>query len=149
MKIEVVDYNPSHVDEIMSRHPRPREARFSKMLVWGRWKEIWRKADMAFTLIADSEIVGCAGIVPLNNELGEAWAVLSSLMKKYPKAAFKATKTGLENIIKSYKLTKIQCFVEPDFNEAIHFMYHLGFFMKERGQFGPDGEEMLKFWRKC
>ena len=148
-QIEVIDYSPSHVDEIMSTWPRTRELRYSKMPQWGNWKEIWRAPGTSFTLMIDSKPVGCAGVVMLNSELGEAWAVLGNVITQYKKSAFWALKKGLNKIIQESHLKVVQSFVELDFEEAEHILYHLGFVKGEIDSFGPDGELMIRFWRKC
>jgi hypothetical protein len=149
LKVEVVDYQPSHVDEIMTKHPRKRELRFARMAEWGNWKEIWRVPGAAFTLMIDGEPIGSAGIVPVCDGMGEAWAILSNVFDRYRKLVYLATKRGLEKIINDFGLKDVYALIEPNFDEAQHFAYHLGFTRKEAGQFGPHGEVMLKFWRKC
>jgi len=149
--IEVVDYNPSHVDEIMSTWPRERELRFSQMGEWGNWKEIWRAPGASFTLMIDGKPVGCAGIVTITDGMGEAWAVLGNVIERYCKSAFWATKKGLEKIIREQKLKTVQSFVESDYEEGKHFLYHLGFVEVDADYsvLAPDGRPMIKFRRNC
>jgi len=149
MKVEVVDYQPSHVDEIMTMYPRSRELKFARMAEWGDWKEVWRVHGAAFTLMIDGKPVGSAGVVPLGNGTGEAWAILSNVFDRYKKLVYLATKKGLEKIINDFGLKSVYALIEPNFDEAQHFAYHLGFVKKEAGTFGPHGEAMFKFWRKC
>jgi len=149
LKVEVVDYEPSHVDEIMTKSPRSRELRFCRMAEWGYWKEVWRVPGSAFTLMVDGDPIGSAGIVPMGNGLGEAWAILSNVSERFKKLVFISVRNGMERIIKSSGVKEIQAFVEPDFEEAKHFLYHLGFVEKDSKYMDHIDMTMIKFWRKC
>lgn len=147
-RIEIVPYEPWHIENIIKNNPRGIELKFTETPYWGEWTKEWKENGMGFTLMIDSTPIGCAGVVKMGYRRGEAWAVLSSLIPSFKKSAFKALKDGLEHIIKVYELRRVQALVEKDFVDAKRLLTHLGF--KEEGlleSFGPNGEDMLIFAR--
>ena len=150
MKSEIVPYEPIHAYTILDRNVREQEIWLSKYPDWGRWAEGWEKGGPAYSLIVDGEIVGSAGIVLLDWNRGEAWALLSSLFYRYKKTAYSAIVKMLDQIIQEKKLRRVQALIKPDFEEAKRMAEHLGF--KCEGllaAFGPNGEDLLMYGRRC
>lgn len=145
--IELLPYDPEYVDQIMAENPRDWELRLSSHPDWSAWKRFWKEEGPAYTLLADGKPVLCAGVIIMEDGIGEAWAVMSTLIPKYRKACFARIKRMLGRIISLYHLKGVQAFVDPKFPQAKHLMVHLGF--EECKLENVCGMDMVKFWRAC
>jgi hypothetical protein len=144
--IEIIQYEPEHIDEIM-KHPREWEMRLSSHPDWNAWKLRWKKEGPSYTLMVDRNPIFCAGMIIMENGIGEAWTVMGFLMPKYMKSCFKAIKKYMDEIIGEYRLSGVQAFIDPAFNGAKHLMTHLGFI--EDKPLKVCGMDMIRFWRAC
>ncbi len=81
----------------------------------------------AYTMLANSEIVGCGGILRLWKGVGDAWMLATPLIQKYPKSALCITKVYLDRIIEALHFVRIQAVVKQDFWMAHNFIRRLGF----------------------
>ena len=143
--IDIVQYEPEHIDEIM-KNPRKWELKMSKNENWPLWKYCWKSQGPAYTLLVNGKPIGCAGVLILENNIGEAWMVWSALMEEYAKSIYSSVKRMLNVIVKTYKLTGVQAFVDPEFKEGKTFMVHLGFV--EKPKINVCGFEMIRYWRE-
>jgi hypothetical protein len=148
MKVEIREYLPEDIVEIMDHNPRDRDVYFSKHPDWAKWAVRWKEEGPSYTLVIDDQIVGCAGVIIPKEGFGEAWMVLSSLFYKYKKECFKAVQNKLDQIIRKWKLRRVQALVMTDFPEAEHWLRHLG--LKNETpegmkRFGPSGEDMYLY----
>ena len=144
MKIEIIQYEPIHAYTILERNVREEDMWLSKYPDWEKWSKGWKDGGPAYTLVIDGEIVGCAGVVLMDWNRGEAWTLLSSLFYKYKKTVFKAIKNNLESIINDKKLRRVQAIVY-DGTEKIcgNFLEHLGFSWEAKHRkYGPNGEDV-------
>ncbi len=89
------------------------------------------KGSIGYTLLADDVPVGCAGIINLNWQRGEAWLLISSLFFQYKKTCLKIIKRMLILMVKTMKLKRVQSCINVEFNEGCLFMEHLGLKWKE------------------
>jgi hypothetical protein len=143
--IEIVQYEPHHIDEIM-KHPRKWEIKTSQHPDWDKWKDIWRNGGPAYSLRADGEVIAAAGVL-VEDGVGEAWAVISDCTNRYAKSIYAAIKRGLDHIPRESKINEIQMFVDPEFDQGKRMAVHLGFTEGELGI--VCGMNMIRFWRKC
>jgi hypothetical protein len=144
--IEILPYEPEHIDEIM-KHPREWEMKLSFHADWNAWKKFWKIEGPAYTLLVDGKPVVCAGVMIMEDRIGEAWSVISSIMPKYRKTCFARMKRMMDRVISLYHLKGIQAFVDPTFDGAKHLMIHLGF--REDKLEKVCGMDMIRFWRAC
>lgn len=115
MKIEIVDYKPEHIMEIMESDPRSPELYWCKSESWNDWKYAWEEKGPAYTMFIDGKIIGSAGVVMMNKKSGEAWMVMTSRFYDYKKEVFKAVKGKLDEIINGNGLVRIQALVITGF----------------------------------
>ena len=149
MKTEIIQYEPIHAYTILERNVREEDMWLSKYPDWEKWTKGWKDSGPAYTLVIDGEIVGCAGVVLMDWNRGEAWTLLSSLFYRYKKTVFKAIKNNLESIIKDKKLRRVQSLVY-DGTEKIcgNFLEHLGFEWEVKlEKYGPNGENLHLYKR--
>ena len=144
--IEIVPYEPEHIDQIME-HPRIWEIKTSLCSEWEDWKKRRKEEGPAYTLMVDGYPLGCAGVLIMDNNIGEAWMILSSLFNNYKKLIYSALKKNLDAIISEHRLVGVQAFIDPEFEKAKHMIEHLGF--TEDGLVMLSGMPMIRFWRAC
>jgi len=152
MKIEMVQYEPVHAYKILDKNIRECDAWLSDYPDWEETVKGWKKYGPAFTMFVDDEIVGCGGVTIIKTGVGEAWTLLSKNFYKYPKTSFRALKNGLNDIIMSWKLRRVQAVVFKGFDSGCHLLRHLGFENETPNgmvSFGPNGEDMYLFGRRC
>ena len=148
--MEIIPYQIWHIEEILKKHPREYELKWATSPDWKVWLWKWKKDGPAYTVKIDDELVMCAGVIYVSKYIGECWMVLSSLFPKYRKTCFKAIKTYLDKTMSSYGLRRLQAMVDQDFQEAHHFLIHLGFRSETPDgmkYFGPNGETMYLYGR--
>jgi len=143
--IEIVAYEPEHIDEIM-KNPRRWEMGTSRHPDWSGWKDYWKTHGPAYSLRVDGKVIGSAGVL-IEDGIGEAWAVISDCTGKYGKSIYAAIKRGLISILRDNRLKGVEMFVDPGFEQAKHMAKHLGFTEDEPGI--VCGMDMIRFWRAC
>ena len=149
--IKIVPYQPIHGYMVLEKNTRESDIWISQYKDWDKAIEGWSKGGPAFTLFVDGEIVGCAGIVLLDWQRGEAWTLFTSLFMKYKKIIWKNIKIYLDQIQKSEHLRRIHALVRLDFPEGCRFLEHLGFENETPNglrAFGPNGETLFMYGRE-
>lgn len=143
-EINIIPYKAMHAYIILERNIREQDIWLSKFPDWDRWVRGWENKGPGFTLVIDGEIVGCAGIVLMEWNRGEAWTLLSSLFYKYKKISYRAIRNGLESIIRDKKLRRVQASVYEGTEKICgNFLEHLGFEWEgKHRKFGPNGEDI-------
>jgi RimJ/RimL family protein N-acetyltransferase len=102
----------------------------------------------AYTLTGDcGEIVACCGVQPIFPHSGEAWVVFSEPGRSYV-AAPGACRRVLEDIVSTYRFSRVQASVRADNERDIRFVEWLGF--SREGllrRYGPEGADYLMYAR--
>jgi len=135
---------PAIMDHYESISPREWDA---KLLVLFDPRPLIQRGP-AFTLISDRGIVGIAGVYLMWKGVGEAWAITTKLIEKYPKAAHRATKDVLETLQRNKRLHRVQCAVLEDHPTSHEWVKRLGF--KREGKmvaYGPSRENFIRYAR--
>lgn len=150
MNVKIITYEPIHALDILERNVRENDVRLSRYPNWEETVQGWKLNGPAFTMIAGGVVVGCAGVVLMEGQKGEAWTLLSSLFYKYPKTAFKTIRDYLDKITRDHKLRRIQAFVDPvmGFKVCDNFLKHLGFKLETPEgleSFGPTGQTLFLY----
>ena len=148
MTTEIIPYNRIHAYDVLEKNVRDRDVWLTDSPGWKQWAVNWEKGGPAFTLIIDEQVVGCAGVILLGHNRGEAWMAISKLLYMYPKTVFKTVRDGLVGIVAEHHLRRVQALVLPDFEAGKRFMSHLGF--KYEGTliaYGPAGEDFEIYGR--
>lgn len=148
VKIVVVCYEPEHAYEMLARNVREENLFLSDYPEWEQWALDRKDGGPSFTLLADGKVVASAGVVLGEWNKGVAWLLWTTLFYKYVKSTFKAVKQGLEAIIAEHELQRVETMVNPESEENIRFVSHLGF--ENAGlqkKYGPKGEDFLLYAR--
>src|SRR3989304_53932 len=109
---------------------------------WDKSIRLW-DAGKAFTLMANSTIVGCGGVMIREPGLGEAWIIATPGIRKYKKTIFKLLSNMLEMIIRENKLRRVEALCPKGFESGTRLLEHLRFTNETPGgmkQYGPGGE---------
>jgi hypothetical protein len=104
------------------------------------------RAGTAWTIESDGKPIACAGIVMWWKGVGEAWMIASPEAVKHKISFIKALKAGLEIIIKTYEMHRVESKVRVGFESAIRINEILGF--KQDAvlkKFTPDGQDVILF----
>ena len=82
---------------------------------------------IAFTILADDDVVACGGILPLWNRVGEAWVVTSPLVVNYPVLFAKTVYRKLLAIIEMLNLERVQTTVDVGHEVSLNWVEWMGF----------------------
>lgn len=146
----VIPYNPTHAYAILDRNVRERDMWLSKFPDWEEFATGWKNAGPAYTFMVGDDVVACGGVVLQKWQRGEAWSLFSSLFYKYKKTCFSVCKIYLNRIIKDQNLRRVQAVTAPTFAEGRNFLEHLDFRLEGTlVAFGPNGEDVLMYGRRC
>lgn len=139
-ELKIIPFKAAHFMNI-SLGPEATRAREGQQVgIWAKAHEI---GAVAYTLVADGNIIGCAGIHTLWPGTGEGWAVVSPLAKNYIRAAIMARK-GLIEAFKEHGYNRIHAAIDPEWDTAVQFAEWLGF--KSEGlmkKYGPNGRDKV------
>lgn len=104
----------------------------------------------AYSIITDTEIIWCGGIVVLWPGVAEAWAVPSVAVNQYPLMLHRAVSKMLAVLKETMHLRRVQCSVVHGFKTSRKWVKRLGFaFEGKMKNYGPDGATHYRFaWVK-
>lgn len=119
MECRVIKFEPDHLNGFILRGHTQSPLEALKGLK-ERLGEFMRPNSHAYTLVVGFEIIGCAGVIESWPGGGEAWAMLSSSVEKYPLFFHRAIKRGLDRIRATYRLHRIQLTVRVDLPHNYH-----------------------------
>jgi hypothetical protein len=102
--------------------------------------DYYTKNGLGYTLMVDDRIIAAAGVVRLLPGSGEAWALVTPLIHRYPIAFFRAVRESLESIILELKLHRVQSTVKVNDKRSVKFLIKLGFEIEGLlRKYSPDG----------
>lgn len=87
---------------------------------------ISKETGWAFSVLGGGRAVGCAGVIPLWDGVGEAWSFFSDEMK-HPFFLHRTVKRYLGRIIEEKKLHRVQMNVLSGFEKGFRWAESLGF----------------------
>jgi len=140
--IEVIAYEPKHAIEIKVR---PHDEALKGSEEYAKWAEI-NAIGGAFSgrRKSDGKIMACAGIRVLWPGVGEAWAIFSDEVEKYPKEAYVLVAHFALQLIKDFGLKRLQAYCDTDNPLAVKYLENLGF--KREGllrKYARDGKDQF------
>jgi len=150
MNIKVVPFTSDHAYDIIERNIREGRVNtdipenLNTIITW------WLESGPAYTIFVDDEIVASAGVAIYGPHRGEAWSLMTNLIKKYPKTLFKTFKLKLDEIIATNSLSRVHSTVFSNIEAGCRFIEHLGFVNETPNgmkKFGPNGETVYLFAR--
>jgi len=80
-----------------------------------------------YTGLADGEIVGLGGILPLWKGVGEAWVVSSPLVARYPLFFYRTIYWMLEELMEKMELVRVQTTVHCKHERSIKWVEKMKF----------------------
>lgn len=127
MKIKYVEIIPFELEHALELDLREHEKKMQKTDEFRAWAEANLSLGPSFSGVVDGKVVGCGGVRILWNGVGEAWAIFSKDIIKYPKEAYYYINKFLHIIIKDQNLHRVQAYVRTDVNIAVKYIENLGF----------------------
>lgn len=96
-----------------------------------------------WTMWADDEVVGCAGVMIPWPGVGHAWLLPSPHLAKFPRTVVMTVAHTLYDMIEKLKLRRIDCEVQVGFTTGERFIRALGFvpFGPVRERWGPNDDD--------
>jgi len=104
------------------------------------------ETDWAYTLIDGGSVLGCAGVVPMWQGRGTAWAYLS---RRAAGAAFIHVHRAVVRFLEACYLQRIEMTVDCDFEQGHRWARLLGFTMEAKTMraYRPDGGDCSLYSR--
>jgi RimJ/RimL family protein N-acetyltransferase len=82
----------------------------------------------AYTAFYQGKIIACAGVMMLWRGVGQAWVIFDTVIQEHlRKEAYELVTPYLIQIIKDYKLHRVQAIVEVGFDIALKYALNMGF----------------------
>lgn len=154
MEYKVVNFEPHHLKRFILRgHTQTALDAIPDLQTRMEWLKYTK--SYAYTLAIKPEsnrsftIIACAGIIELWPGVGEAWALVSALVEKYPLCFHRAIKHGLRNIQNAHHFHRIQLTVKVDSpTNYFNWVHILGFQWEGlQRMFGPDRNDHYRYAR--
>jgi len=108
--------------------------------------------NSSFTGLYNGKVIACAGLIPLNDYMFEAWQIFSeALPMGVPNRAWVEVFRAVERVVETafeQGARRIQTVIDEDMKKPIEFAKKLGF--EEEGRmrkYGPHGETFIRFAR--
>jgi len=146
--MEIMPFKPEHLNGLDWQS-------LTEGSMLGAMPEGWRRgalaraaAGWAFSGFEQGQWLGAAGLLPWWPGVAEAWLLLAPAGRKVPLAAVRALKKGLETLIQTMRVHRLQASVRADFGQARKMAEVLGFHEESRmAKYGPDGADYLRYVR--
>jgi hypothetical protein len=144
--MKIVPFIPEHAADIIHNKKLSLGTLYPKH----EWKDHMQKAAHfdGWTGLDNGHIVGCAGIIPLWEGVGEAWFIGADRIQKHTLSAVRFVKQVFKDKQDNGDYIRLHANVRADWPEAIKFAKLVGFhkegYMKK---FGPDGLDYLVMGR--
>lgn len=106
------------------------------------------KPEWAFTAIKDDKKIAIGGIYIYWEGVAEVFLWLSPMVEQYPLYAVHAIKSGIDRLVKQYKLRRLQTLIDAELPTNQRFCELFGFKLESRlVAYGPWGEDNLMYVR--
>lgn len=103
-------------------------------------------SGLAVTGIRDGKIIGCGGIHPVDDFLGEAWLRLSKDCLKHKTDTMRWIRDGLKIVEKEYPFKQLNASIKSCFKTSARMAERLGFMLVEEKTF--EGEKWLIYSKR-
>ncbi len=117
-KLQIIPFRARHVKEI---EPQADDA----MMALAQLAQ--NSPGDAFTACYLGQPIGAAGIILTAPNMGDAWALLSPLLKSFPLYLHREAKTRIEHAIQKYQLRRVQAFIDARHLAHVLWIRRLGF----------------------
>ena len=123
--MRVLPFEPMHMDRMATRKHHTRH--YSHGFDLAAQVVYFARLGPAFTLEHGGILIGSAGVVRKCAGVGEAWAVTSEAIHRYPLATVKAVRWWLERILEVEDLHRLEVSCLADFEPGLKFIESIGF----------------------
>jgi len=97
---------------------------------------------LAYTGLVGDTVVGCGGVKPIWEGVGEAWAVYPEDRAAWRWAIARLTVQVLRRVIQDHHFHRVQAIVPVNYTPGMRFVRWLGFDLEARlRKYTPDGED--------
>lgn len=103
-------------------------------------------SGLAVTGVRDGKIVGCGGIHPVDDFLGEAWLRLSKDCLKHKIDTMRWIRDGMKIVEEVYPFKQLNASIKGCFTIGVRMIERLGFELVEEKMF--EGEQWLIYSKK-
>ncbi len=83
--------------------------------------------EYMFTLEHEGEVLGTGGFRLINSTTSWCWLDMSDKSGKHIRTCYRVIKEWIDIFVKEHGLKRLQAYIEPDFEESIRMVAHLGF----------------------
>ncbi len=140
--VEIIPFRAQHLEAIDVQAPQ----RFASPFLTAAHGRLLEGAGVARTAVADGEIVGCAGLVPIWDHRAVAWALLAETTPALFFRAHRAARRFLERST----IRRIETYVRSDHAEGHRWARALGFEfecgpLRHFDPFGHDYDVYVRF----
>lgn len=117
------------------------------LLLWRSATE-YERSGPAFTCRVGGRILFCAGIAISYEGVGNGWFIPSAGASAHPFAVHRLVSRYLSNIIRYFKLRRVQIVVDADFETGLRWVRRLGFVREGLlRKAGLDGKDQVLYAR--
>jgi RimJ/RimL family protein N-acetyltransferase len=100
----------------------------------------------AFTGVCDGRVIGAAGVHPIHEGVGQAWALLSPEVRRAKFFLHREVKRRMRELLELGLFHRLEIIVHSNFAEAIIWADRLGFIFEGISpMYGPDGSDYHRF----
>jgi RimJ/RimL family protein N-acetyltransferase len=108
--------------------------------------DIIERYSYAYTGLSGGKVLGCAGIIPIWNGVGDFWMYLGKETFKDKILTIRIMQELLDDIITNNHLHRVQAVVKTDFCAGHRFAKFFGFeFEGHKRHYGPDKEDFTQY----
>ena len=102
---------------------------------------------MSFTCVKDDIILGCAGVIPLWDGVGEAWSLISPIMREhFSLTLHRGVTRFLNDLAARGTMHRLHCHVLEEFEDGHRWAKALGFYNEGvMKAFGPMKENFCRY----
>jgi hypothetical protein len=149
VKLKVVPFAVEHLEQLTPREFEGRELAWLGPTAARERAALYRDLGPAFSGFMGDELMGCGGVVPLDQEVAEIWMVTTDLVARYPLAFHRAVRRGLAAAAASLKLRRLQTAIHAEHRVSRKWIQCLGFREElEPPLQGPEGAIYVRYGRE-
>jgi len=93
----------------------------------GIFNKMPQQIEFCYALEHEDKILAIGGITLINLTTAWCWLDMTCYAGNHIIVVYRVVKEWLNKLAEDKKLKRLQCYVEPDFPEAIRMVKHLGF----------------------
>lgn len=138
-----VDIVPFEAWHLMQLNLQPSQLSLSYTLTMEHGTSLV-KAGPCYSAMVGVEVIACAGVIEFWPGRSQAWALLSDVFPAHVKSVHKAVR----DFMRSYKVDRLECVIDPRNENTIRWAEHLGFeYESTMRRYTPSGDTQVMMVR--